>query len=267
MFRYLLACGFAFSVGFASIAAADEPVTPKETTALFNGKNLDGLTSWLKDSKNEDPKRVFRVTNGVIHATGEGFGYLATAKAYKDYRVSVEYKWGKRTDGGKYVRNSGLLLHGTGPDGAASGTWMSSIEVQLAQGCVGDLITIRGKDKKGAVIPVQLTSDVVIGPDKKPRWSEGGTKTVFTGRQLWWNKHEPGFKELLDTRGKDDVDSPLGEWTKIECICDGNTITVIVNGTTVNKAYDVTPAAGKILLQCEGFEVYFRKFEIHPLKK
>jgi len=42
---------------------------------------------------------------------------------------------------------------------------------------------------------------------------------------------------------------------------------VIVNGTTVNKAYDVTPAAGKILLQCEGYEVYFRKFEIHPLKK
>ncbi len=248
-------------------AAADEPVTPREPMPLFNGKNLDGLTPWLKDSKRDDPKKVFRVTDGQLHLTGDGFGYLATEKPYRDYRVVVEYKWGKKTDGGKYVRNSGLLLHGTGPDGGAGGTWMASVECQLAQGCVGDLIVIRGKDEKGQTIPVSITSDVVIGPDKRPRWSEGGTKTVFTNRQLWWNKHDPDFKELLDTRGKNDVESPLGEWTKVECSCAGNTITVIVNGTTVTRAYDVTPAAGKILLQVEGFELFVRKFEIHPLKK
>ncbi|MCE9563320.1 MAG: DUF1080 domain-containing protein [Planctomycetes bacterium] len=265
MLRLLGVCVCVFSFGIVS--AADEPIVPKESAALFNGKNLDGLTSWLKETKREDPKKVFRVTDGQIHMTGDDFGYLATEKPYKDYRVVVEYKWGKKTDGGKYVRNSGILLHGTGPDGSASGTWMASVECQLAQGCVGDLITIRGKYEKGTTIPVSLTSDVVIGKDKKPRWSEGGTKTVFTGRQLWWNKHQPNFEELLDTRGKDDLDSPLGEFTKVECVCDGSTITVIVNGTTVNKAYDVTPAAGKILLQCEGFEVFVRKFEIHPLKK
>lgn len=251
----------------ATAPAADEPVAPKAVTPLFNGKDLSGLTPWLKDTKREDSKRVFRVADGQIHITGDGFGYLATERAYKDYRVVVEYKWGKKTDGGKYVRNSGLLLNATGPDGGAGGVWMSSVEVQLAQGCVGDLIVIRGKDEKGETVPVSITSDVAIGPDKKPRWTEGGTKTVFTNRQLWWNKHEPGFKELIDTRGKDDVESPLGEWTKVECVCDGATITVIVNGTTVNKAYEVTPAAGKILLQCEGFELYVRKFELHPLKK
>jgi len=26
-------------------------------------------------------------------------------------------------------------------------------------------------------------------------------------------------------------------------------------------------AAGKILLQCEGFELFVREFELHPLKK
>jgi hypothetical protein len=205
--------------------------------------------------------------DGMIHMTGEGFGYLATEKEYRDYRVVVEYKWGKKTDGGKYVRNSGILLHATGPDGGAGATWMSSIECQLAQGCVGDLIVIRGKDARGDTIPVSITSDVAIGPDKRPRWTEGGTKTVFTGRQLWWNKHDPDFKELLDTRGKDDVESPLGEFTKVECICEGRTITVVVNGHTVNKAYDAMPAAGRILLQCEGFELYVRKVEIHPLKQ
>ena len=44
-------------------------------------------------------------------------------------------------------------------------------------------------------------------------------------------------------------------------------ITVRVNGTTVNACYDVFPAAGKILLQSEGFELFVRKFELHPLKK
>jgi len=266
MVRLLLALG-ALCVPVTAVRSADEPVVPKEVIQLFNGKNIDGFTTWLKESKRDDPKKVFRVTDGQLHITGDGFGYLATTRAYKDYRVVVEYKWGKKTDGGKYVRNSGVLLHATGPDGGAGGTWMSCIECQLAQGCCGDLIVIRGKDEKNAPIPVSLTSDVVIGPDKRPRWSPGGTKTVFTNKQLWWNKHDPDFKELLDTYGKDDVESKLGEWTKVECVCAGSTITVFVNGVKVNHAYDVTPAAGKILLQTEGFELYVRKFELHPLKK
>lgn len=239
-----------------------EPIAPTETVSLFNGKDLSGFTTWLKDTKRDDPRRVFRVTDGQIHVTGDGFGYMATEKAYRDYRVVIEYKWGKKTDGGKYVRNSGLLINAIGPDGGANGTWMACIECQLAQGCCGDLIVIRGKNDKGDTIPVSITSDVILGPDKRPRWKEGGMKTVFTNRQLWWNNHDPDFKEFLDTYGKNDVESPLGEWTRVECICDGPTITVIVNGHTVNKAYDVFPAAGKILLQSEGFELFVRKFEI-----
>jgi hypothetical protein len=50
-------------------------------------------------------------------------------------------------------------------------------------------------------------------------------------------------------------------------MCDGDRITVRVNDTTVNECYAVYPSTGKILLQCEGFEIYFRKFELHPLKK
>jgi len=235
--------------------------------ALFNGKDLAGLTTWLKDTKTDDPRKVFRVTDGVLHITGDGFGYVATDKTYRDYRLVVEYRWGKKTDGGKYVRNSGILLHATGPDGGAGGTWMASVECQLAQGCVGDLIVIRGKDDKQQVIPVEITSDVEIGPDKKPRWKDGGMRQTFTGRQLWWNKHDPDFKELLDTRGKDDVESPLGEWTTVECVCQGKTITVSVKGTKVNHAYDVSPAGGKILLQSEGFELFVRKVELTPLGK
>jgi hypothetical protein len=245
-----------------------EPASPKDgVVRLFNGKDLTGLRTWLKDTKREDPRKVFTAHDGLLHISGDGYGYLATDKQYREYHLIVEYKWGKRTDGGKYVRNSGVLLHAVGPDGGAGGTWMSSIECQLAQGCVGDLIVIRGKNEKKDTIPVRLTSDVVLGPDKKPRWKKGGEPRVFTNRQLWWSRHDPDFKELLDTRGKNDVESPLGEWTRVECVCADKRITVSVNGSVVNECYDVFPAAGQILLEVEGFEVFFRKFELHPLKK
>src|SRR5262245_19687144 len=260
----ILILGVAVLPGRESTAAA---VRPREAIRLFNGKDLTGLSTWLKDTKRADPRNVFQARDGILHVSGDGFGYVATEKEYRDYHLVVEFKWGKRTDGGKYVRNSGILLHATGPDGGAGGTWMSSIECQLAQGCVGDLIVIRGKDAKGEVVPVSLTSETELGPDKRPRWRKGGTPRTFTNRQLWWSKHDPDFKELLDTRGKHDVESPLGEWTKVECVCQGRRITVRVNGTTVNECYDVFPSAGKVLLQSEGFELFVRKFELHPLAK
>jgi hypothetical protein len=251
-------------------AGADDAVlvrTPAKSIALFNGKGLARLYTWLRDTKRDDPHKVFTVEGGIIHVSGDGFGYLATADAWRDYHLVVEYKWGKRTDGGKYVRNSGILLHAAGPDGGAGqGAWMSSIECQLAQGCVGDFIAIRGKDEAGKMIPVTLSSDTVQGRDGRTRWKKGGKRTVYSGKQFWWSLHDPGFKELLDTRGKDDVESRLGEWTRVECICAGKRITVVVNGTTVNECYDVYPAAGKILLQAEGFEIYFRRFELQPLE-
>lgn len=242
-----------------------EPIRPAAAMQLFNGKDLTGLHTWLKESQLADPKQVLAVRNGVLHLSGEGNGYIATNDDYKDYHLTVEYKWGDRTDGGKYVRNSGVLLHATGPDGGAGGVWMSAIECQLAQGCVGDLIVIRGKDSDGSTIPVEITSDTSWGADKRPRWKTGGERRTFTKGQLWWSRHDPDFKELLDTRGKEDVESQLGEWTRVECICEKNRIGVLVNGTRVNECYDVYPSAGKILLQSEGFELFVRKFEIRPL--
>jgi hypothetical protein len=234
---------------------------------LFNGKNLTGLSTWLKDTQRDDPRKVFTAEDGLLHISGDGYGYVATKQEYRDYHLIVEYRWGSRTDGGKSVRNSGILLHATGADGGAGGSWMPSIECQLAQGCVGDLIPIRGKDESGETVPVRFTSEVVLVVDKRPRWKQGGQSRTFTQGQLWWSNHDPEYKELLDTRGREDVESPVGEWTRVECLCLGDTITIRVNGKTVNSCHNTVPVAGKILLQSEGFELYVRKFELHPLKK
>lgn len=266
-------CAFvclALAVAVLAGGPKPDPVTPHDTVKLFNGKDLSGLTTWLRGTKRDDPRQVFAARDGLLHISGDGFGYVATDKEYRDYHLVVEYRWGQRTDGGKHVRNSGILLHATGPDGNAGGTWMSSIECQLAQGCVGDLIVIRGTDARGEVIPVRITAETELSPDgKRHRWKKGGTAKSFppTRGQLWWAKHDWAFQELLDTRGRDDVESPGGEWTRVECVCDGPSIAVHVNGTQVNECSDVFPAAGKILLQSEGFELFVRKFEIRPLRK
>jgi hypothetical protein len=114
---------------------------------------------------------------------------------------------------------------------------------------------------------VTITSDVVMGPDGKTRWKPGGEQKVYSGNQFWWSQHDPEFVELLDRRGRWDVDSPGHEWTRVDCICEGDRITVQVNGVTVNACYEAYPRSGKILLQAEGFEIFFRRFELHPLSK
>ena len=265
VFRRLLFVAILIAAAAQGETIADEPgIAP---ISLFNGKDLSGLSTWLKDSKTADPHKVFRVENGLIHISGAGSGYLATEKEYKDFHLIVEYKWGEKTDGGKFVRNAGILLHATGPDGNAGGQWMSSIECQLAQGCVGDFIPIRGKDEHGNVIPTQFVGEIVLGTDKRPRWKVSGAERVFENGQMWWSRHDPDFKELLDTRGKHDVESQKGEWTKLDCVCEHDTIAVFVNGVKVNECKNVFPKSGKILLQCEGFEWFVRKCELVPLNK
>lgn len=242
-------------------AASDEPIAPTEVVRPFHGRDLSGFTTWLKDTGAEDPDGVFSVQDGMIHISGAGAGYLATKQSFKNYHLSIEYLWGRRNEGEKYVRNSGLLLHKIGPDRV----WPTSIEVQLAQGCEGDFIVIRGQNKDSKVPPATITCEVRIADDGKTRWQKGGEKKVYSGRQFWWSKHQVGFKELIDTRGRDDVASPLGEWTKVECICKEDRITVKINGETVNECFDCFPAAGQILLQNEGHEIFFRNFELRPL--
>jgi hypothetical protein len=53
----------------------------------------------------------------------------------------------------------------------------------------------------------------------------------------------------------------------MEVICDGNRIQVLVNGVLVNECTDAVPSAGKIIVQTELAEIYFRKLELHPLEK
>jgi hypothetical protein len=62
-----------------------------------------------------------------------------------------------------------------------------------------------------------------------------------------------------------DAEKPNGEWNVVEVVCDGDKITNIVNGVVVNEGTKASETQGKILLQSEGAEVYYRNIELTPL--
>ncbi len=286
-------CGVALVVlmglSFAEAADTDAQIVPKELIKLFNGRDLSGWKTWLVDTQHEDPRRVYSVRDGMLRISGDGFGYLSTTQAYKDYRLVVELKWGAenfRTRKGM-ARDSGIFLHSTGPDGASydcgwgskrsntgddisSGAYKAAIECQVMEGGFGDLLLIHGRYGDGRHVPIRFTVPVtdrqVAADYAKYQHDPTAAKRVLDVGAIAWLNKDLKWRDVPGFRGSDDVESPHGQWTRIECVCDGDRITIRVNGKRVNEAYEVFPAAGKLLLQCEGSEILFRKIELHPIE-
>src|SRR5690606_2992859 len=88
-----------------------------EPVFQFNGKDLTGFYTYLKEDKYEDPKGVFTVVDGMIRASGEQFGGFATNDNFRDYHLIAEWKWGDETFPPREdrTRDSGILLHCVGP--------------------------------------------------------------------------------------------------------------------------------------------------------
>ncbi len=251
----------------------DKPVTPTDRiTKLFDGESLDGLYTWIRGKGYQDPKQVFRVTDGMLHVTGDAMGGILTDKAYGNYHMVLEFKWGDRTWGerAKSAMDSGLLIHSTGADGGYGGIWMPAIEVQIIEGGVGDFIMVGGPDENGQPVPISMVCEVQVGPNGERIWKQGGERESFgpdNYHRIDWFGRDPGWKDVLGFRGKKDIDSPLGEWTRLDVVCDGGHIQVYVNGILANEAFDVSPRSGKLQLQSELAEIYFRRWELWPLDK
>lgn len=237
-----------------------------KTTALFNGENLDGWYVFLKDrGRNNDPLNVFTVQDGMIRITGEEWGCITTNKEYKNYHIALEFKWGGPTYGTRAdrARDSGLLVHSKGKDGAFSGTWMNSLEVQIIEGGTGDFIVVGDGTEN-----FSLSSPVAEELQGSSHLFEpgGDLVTINRGRINWWGR-DPEWKDVIDFRGAQDVEKPVGEWNLLECIVVGDDITVFLNGELVNHATHVKPKKGRIQIQAEGAEMWVRKAELTKLSK
>ncbi len=256
-------CGITFFPVSAS-SQVSKKANPATVIHLFNGKNLDGWYTFLqKSGRDNDPQKVFSVTNGMIHIGGEEWGCITTNKEFKNYRLVVEFKWGGKTYAPRInnARDCGILLHSQGPDGGSQGIWMRSIECQVIEGGTGDFIVVG--DSSDAF---QLTTTVANKKtDDSYVYQPGGDTLKFTSDRVNWFARDAGWKDVIGFRGANDIEKPMGEWNTMECIADGNELTVILNGTVVNHAFNVTPTEGKIQIQAEGAEILFRKVDLLPL--
>jgi hypothetical protein len=239
---------------------------------LFNGRDLAGFYTWLRDSRHEDPRGVFTVHEGMLRISGDGLGYLGTTNAFENYRLIVEFKWGHINthwnDRVGRARDSGIFLHATGPDGNShdgDGAFMAAIECNLFQGATGDFLLIRGNDADGRLIAPRITAHVAPEQDAEgfPFWQrDGQLQTIETWGRLNWFGKSRQWRDELDFRGSRDIENPYGDWNTVDCIADGDRIVIKLNGVVVNEAFNVQPSRGKILLQCEGSEIFFRRIAV-----
>ncbi len=266
-FRLALSLGLASVLAVRLVAAeapSRVPITPTDgAIKLFNGRNLDGLYTYFRDTKFEDPRQVVTVHDGLLHITGDGMGGVSTRNEYRDYHMICEFRWGPRTWGNRVDRakDSGVLVHCQGPEGGYGDVWMESIEAQIIQGGTGDILVVRGK---GDVKPT-LTAEVTQDRDGESVWRPGGEKKVFTSGRVNWFGRDPDWKDVIGFRGKEDVESPGEEWTRMDVICRGDRIALLVNGVKVNEGFDVHPSAGKLTFQSELAEIFVRRWELWPL--
>lgn len=266
--RYLFLC-LAFTMPLLVIPVTDYEVpfsmSEKKNLELFNGKNLDGWYTFIKNrGRNTDPERVFTVQDGMIRISGEEFGCITTNDEYENYKLTVEFRWGEITHNPRIdkARDSGILLHSVSEDGGSDGIWMHSIECQVIEGGTGDFIVVGdGSNDFCVTCPVSAEKQAgsyVFNPS-------GDTVTINSGRINWFGR-DPGWKDVKGFRGSRDVEKPAGEWNRVECTVKGPEIIVYLNGTLVNHAVDSKPRKGKIQIQSEGAEVFYRKIELRSLE-
>lgn len=215
-----------FVLIFCSANAQQEKMKP-----LFNGKSLDGWYSFLTTKgKNNDPEKVFTVDNGLLHITGKEFGYICTEKTFKDFHLAVEFKWGEKKfpprDADTTKRDNGICFYM--PLSEKDVVWPKSIECQVQEGDVGDI------------------------------WLIDSTTVVIEGKRTKPN-------DYTRVKKKKDGEKPNGEWNLVEVIVKKRQITYLVNGIVVNEAESPSLNEGKIIIQSEGAEIYYRKIEIAEL--
>lgn len=233
---------------------------------LFNGKDLAGFYCYVRGrGREKDPMKVFTVQEGLLRISGQEFGCVTTVSEYENYRLIAEYKWGEKTYPPRTdrARDSGILVHSIGKDGAYGGVWMHSIECQIIEGGTGDFIVVGDGSKDFSITcPVaaeQCRNCYVYQPDGNP-------VTVNGGRINWFGR-DPAWDDVKGFRGKRDVEKPVGEWNRMEVTADGGKIAIVLNGVTVNEAVNVRPRRGRIQIQSEGAEIFVRRLDLIPLRR
>jgi Domain of Unknown Function (DUF1080) len=254
-----------------------------EWVPLFNGRDLSGWDTFLGKphqstdipglarrvdgtyaevvGRNRDPRDVFSVVQiegePAIRISGEVYGALITQAEYENYHLRLQFRWGTTRWPPRPLqpRDTGCCYHSVGPLGASYGFWMRSFEFQIQEGDVGDFYSLAG-----VMVDVHAEATDPSNPKSDLRYAPAAPKVVGTTRRV--------IKAAT-------VERPLGDWNTLDLYCLDQTSVHVVNGRTMvalsglrQKVGDaeVPLARGKLQLQSEAAEVFFRAIAIRPLR-
>jgi hypothetical protein len=236
-------------------------------TPIFNGRDLSGWYTFLqKHGKNSDPDRVITIENETIHVyknAPEGstvvMGYIGTKKEYGDFHVRFQYRWGAKKFAPRFAlkRDAGFYYHITGADAV----WPRSLQYQIQEGDVGDLLALYGMQLDTWIDPKTKGAEQSTYQDPQ----RGGQQRVLGGKGIGYQRRLPGAFEVPG-------------WNTAEVIARGDSTVHILNGQVVNQGRNIRfrdpgdastarpLTSGRIALEIEAAEIEFRKVEIRTLE-
>jgi len=265
---------------------------------LWNGRDLRGWETWLgrphpsvpglpleRDSLGQyvgpvglgkDPRGVYTVVRlggeRLLRISGEVFGALTSTQEFSDFHLRVEWRWGNLRWPPRQAerRDSGLLYHCTDEHGASgpSRNWMRSLECQIQERDCGDLWVLGGAIADSRA---RLGTDAAHGDT--PAWlydAKGIAVTVPEPATA--SSVLPKATGTLEPRVRRSVDHerPAGQWNIMEVLVQGDEAEHRVNGKTVLRLTGARLAGepltqGKLQIQSEGAEIYFRRIALRGL--
>ncbi len=259
----------------ATAVAAENPGWVK----LFNGRDWTGLERFLAGpggGVNRDPREVFSIKQvdgrGAIYVTGEIYGAITSLAEFENVHIRVAYKWGDKKwpprAEPRHYRDSGLLYWCVGTNGAGSGAWMRSVELNIMEKGVGQWWSVAGVfcDVEGRNVVLEKEPTIPYRGESKGEecvvWAPGAkTYTV----KPWEGITSPY-----------DFENPHGQWNVAEAIAWGPYCIHLLNGKVVlvitNPRFKDGDAEhrlwrGKIQLQSEAAELFYRDFEARPISR
>lgn len=240
---------FKHQVGYDGSAPKDEAGNLIEAIGL-NKPGYDVFTTAEEDGQ------------CIINVSGEYYGCLITKQEYSNYHFQLKFKWGEKKWNPRknLLKDSGILYHSIGPMGAEHWrSWMLSQEFQIMEGHTGDF----WKQATSAIDIRAYTPEFVMNPmahESQPYLPVGqGEKNEFYCLRSTNNENAHG------------------EWNTLDLICfdgkslhivNGEVVMILKNSRYVNESGEIVPlTSGKIQIQSEAAEVFFKDIKIRSLKK
>lgn len=214
---------------------------------------------------NRDPDGVFSVSeeNGtpVLRISGEVYGCIFTRDEYENFHLRLKTKWGTKKWDPRLdeAMDSGILYFSQGECGVDYWrAWMLSQEFQVMEHSMGDYWSIANSQVTTKALKKGTAGAYRYDATAPPIAIGSGT----------------GNQGYCQAGG--DFEKPMGEWNTLELICFGGKSLHIVNGKVVNvftsSGYTVNGIVeplthGRIQLQSEAAEVFYKEIEIRELKE